>query len=83
MKSRGSMGCSVEGFYYVPVSNAANFDRGADVICKCSFRDEEQRVAESFDLKRVADPTAFKSKQGTDFVLLIWVPTFCTHMVDT
>ena len=47
------------------------------------IRDEEQRVAESFDLKRVAEPTAFKSRQGTNFVLFILVPTFCTHMVDT
>ena len=28
------------------------------------IRDEEQRVAESFELKRVSDPTAFKSRQG-------------------
>ena len=28
------------------------------------IRDEEQRVAESFQLTRVSDPTAFKSRQG-------------------
>ena len=35
------------------------------------IRDEEQRVAESFDLKRVSDPTAFKSRQGPELVPFI------------